>query len=98
MKIPINQLILNKTGVSGANIIEKIEASGDFFTGYDINKEELCDMMDSGIIDSLNVIKVILEDAISLAGMIITTECILVKEKNYTPMSFKHYQDRREMF
>ena len=51
-------------------------------------------MMDSGIYDSYNVIKVILEDAISLAGMIITTECILVKEKSYTPMSLKHYQDK----
>ena len=60
MKVPINQLIMNKTGVSGANIIEKIEESGDFFTGYDINKLEICDMMDAGIIDSLNVIEVIL--------------------------------------
>ena len=55
-------------------------------------------MMDAGIIDSLNVIKVILQDAISLAGMVITTECIVIKEKNYTPKSFKHYQDRRDMF
>lgn len=59
-----------------------------------MKKEEVCDMMDSGIYDSFNVIKVILEDAISLAGMIITTECILVKEKSYTPMSLKHYQDK----
>lgn len=59
-----------------------------------MKKEQVCDMMDSGIYDSYNVIKVILEDAISLAGMIITTECILVKEKSYTPMSLKHYQDK----
>ena len=91
MRIPINKLIENKIGMSGANIIQKIDEQGDFFTGFDINKLEICDMMDAGIIDSLNVIKVILEDAISLAGMVITTECIVIKEKNYTPMSFKHY-------
>jgi chaperonin GroEL (HSP60 family) len=55
-------------------------------------------MMDRGIIDSLNVVKVILEDSISLAGMVITTECILVKEKGYTPLPLKHYQDRKEFF
>lgn len=55
-------------------------------------------MMDRGIYDSYNVIKVILQDSISLAGMVITTECILVKEKSYTPLPLKHYQDRREFF
>ena len=65
-----------------------------------MKNECICDMMDSGIYDSYNVIKVILEDSISLAGMVITTECILVKEKSYTPLPLKHYQDkqRREIF
>ena len=48
-------------------------------------------MMDRGIYDSYNVIKVILQDSISLAGMVITTECILVKEKSYVPLPLKHY-------
>jgi len=48
-------------------------------------------MMDEGIIDSFNVVKVILEDSVSLAGMVMTTECILVKEKNYEPRSFRYY-------
>ena len=56
-----------------------------------MNKEEICDMMDRGIYDSYNVIKVILEDAVSLAGMIMSTECILVKEKDYKPLPLKHY-------
>lgn len=68
------------------------------FLGCDIKSLEICDMMDRGIIDSLNVVKVILEDSISLAGMVITTECILVKEKGYTPLPLKHYQDRKEFF
>lgn len=51
----------------------------------------MCDMMDRGIYDSYNVVKVILEDSVSLAGMVVSTECILVKEKTYTPLSLKHY-------
>jgi chaperonin GroEL len=94
MRVPLSTLIENKQGYSGAGIVEKIKDADNFFTGYDVKNEVICDMMDSGIYDSYNVIKVILEDAISLAGMIITTECILVKEKSYTPMSLKHYQDK----
>ena len=56
------------------------------FTGLDMRTMEVCDLMDRGVYDSFNVIKVILEDSISLAGMVITTECILVKEKNYKPL------------
>jgi chaperonin GroEL len=83
LKSPINTLVMNKEGLSAANKIDKILAAGDFFTGYDIRNEEICDMMDRGIYDSLNVVKVILEDSVSLAGMVVSTECILVKEKSY---------------
>jgi chaperonin GroEL (HSP60 family) len=55
-------------------------------------------MMDNGIYDSFNVIKVILQDSVSLAGMVVTTECILVKDKSYKPLPLKHYQERREIF
>ncbi len=58
----------------------------------------MCDMMDNGIYDSFNVIKVILQDSVSLAGMVVTTECILVKDKSYKPLPLKHYQERREIF
>lgn len=98
LKAPINTLVMNKEGLSAANKIDKILEAGDFFTGYDIRNEEICDMMDRGLYDSLNVVKVILEDSVSLAGMVVSTECILVKEKSYQPMSLKHYQDRREFF
>lgn len=91
MQVPISKLIRNKTDNSGAHIIEQILESGDFFTGFDVKNLEICDMMDRGIYDSYNVIKVILQDSIGLASMVITTECILVKEKSYTPMSLKHY-------
>ena len=83
LQAPINQLVMNQENRSAAHILDKMSEAGDFFTGYDIKKQEMCDMMDRGIYDSYNVIKVILEDSVSLAGMIVSTECILVKEKSY---------------
>ena len=98
MKQPIRQVIWNKLGKDPAPILDKIEKSADFFTGFDCFSEEICDMIDRGIYDSYSVVKVLLEDSVSLAGMIVTTECILVKQKSYKPLPLKHYQERREFF
>ena len=40
-------------------------------------------MVDAGVVDSLNVIKTVLTDSVSLAGMLLTTECLVIKEKQY---------------
>ena len=56
LKQPIRILIENKTGLQAAPIIDKIEQSGYLFTGFDVQKEEICDMMDRGIVDSLKVV------------------------------------------
>lgn len=40
-------------------------------------------MIESGVVDSFTVVKSILQDSVSLAGMLITTECLVVKDKNY---------------
>jgi len=50
-------------------------------------------MIEMGIVDSLQVVQTYLQDSISLAGMLLTTECLVVKDRQYTPMSLKHYQD-----
>lgn len=68
------------------------------FVGFDVQKEELCDMIEAGVVDSLQVVQTYLQDAVTLSGMLLTTECLVIKEKNYEPLSFKHYQDRREIF
>lgn len=52
--------------------------------GFDIvSQEYFQDMTDKGIIDSYNTIKCSVEDAISVAGLIVTTECIVYKEIDY---------------
>ena len=73
------------------SIIEKIATDGGLFTGYDVRKECICDMVEEGIVDSLQVVQTYLSDAVSLAGMLLTTETLIVKEKDYEPLSLKHY-------
>jgi len=52
--------------------------------------ERVCDMVESGVVDSYSVVKSILQDSVSLAGMLITTECLVVKDKNYE-RKFKYF-------
>jgi len=92
---PIKVLIENKTGRSAAHIIDKLERKveeGELLAGFDARKEEIVDdMMDAGIIDSFKVVKTYLSDAVSLSGMVLATECLVVKSKNYEPLPFSHY-------
>ena len=91
LQIPIKSLIENKTALESANIIEKIASEESLFVGYDVRREKVCDMVEAGIVDSLQVVQTYLSDAVSLAGMLLTTETLIVKEKNYEPLSLKHY-------
>ena len=49
------------------------------FTGYDVQREQVCDMIESGIVDSQQVVQAYLQDAVSLAGMLLTTECLVLR-------------------
>ena len=62
-------------------------------------------MVEDGVVDSFSVIKTILQDSVSLAGMLITTECLVIKDKSYErkldllttviALPLSHYQERR---
>ena len=68
------------------------------FAGFDVKEEKVCDMVENGIVDSVQVVQTYLQDAVTLSGMILSTECLVIKEKHYEPLPLKHYQDRREFF
>ena len=100
LKQPIKLLIENKTGNSAAHIMDKIEQNVPMhmFCGYDVKNEVLVDVVDQGVVDSFTIVKTYLQDSVSLSGMLLTTETLIVKDKNYEPLSLKHYQDRRDFF
>ena len=72
---PLRQIAAN-AGVEGSVIINKIrEASGDF--GYNARTDESVNMFEAGVIDPTKVSRVALENAASVAGMFLTTECAI---------------------
>ena len=56
LRQPIKIIIENKTGVDAAKIIDEIEQSGDMFTGFDVQREVICDMVEDGVVDSIQVV------------------------------------------
>jgi len=75
--------IVENAGLEGSVVVAKVaEGKGDF--GYNAKTDEYVDMLSAGIIDPKKVTRVALENAASVAGMILTTECALIdiKEEN----------------
>ena len=76
--------IVENAGGEGSVVVAKVhEGKGDF--GYDAKSEKYVDMMKVGIIDPKKVTRIALENAASVAGMILTTECALTEIKEDVP-------------
>ena len=88
---PFIQILLNAGINKYHNILANVEASKDNFQGYNIKTGEYVDMIKEGIIDPTKVTRTALENAVSVAGTMLITECTIVddpKEKNEAdPMS-----------
>ena len=83
---PLRQIVAN-AGLDGAVVVEKVrEGKGDF--GYNARTDRYENLFESGVIDPTKVTRVALENASSIAGTILTTECVMVdiKEDNPAPM------------
>ena len=80
---PLRQIVEN-AGKEGSVVVAKVkEGKGDF--GYNAKSDEYVQMFKAGIIDPTKVTRIALENAASVAGMILTTECALVNIKEETP-------------
>ncbi|HCA30126.1 MAG TPA: molecular chaperone GroEL, partial [Ruminococcaceae bacterium] len=77
---PIRQIALN-AGLEGSIIIDKIMAAGKIGYGYDFANEEYVDMMSAGIVDPTKVTRSALENAASIAAMVLTTESLVTDKK-----------------
>lgn len=75
---PLRQIVINAGG-EGAVVVQKIrEGKGDF--GYNARTEEYTNMYAAGVIDPTKVTRVALENAASIAAMLLTTECVITDE------------------
>ena len=83
IEAPLRTIVENAGG-EGSVVINKVMEGNKSF-GYDAKNDAYVDMLKAGIIDPKKVTRVALENAASVAGMILTTECALVDIKEDTP-------------
>ena len=81
---PLRQIVFN-AGKEGAVVVQKVrEGKGDF--GYNARKDEYENLLAAGVVDPAKVARVALENAASIAGMFLTTECVITEKKEEHPM------------
>ena len=80
LEAPIRQIAYN-SGLEGSVIIDKIVSSGKINYGFDAYKEVYTDMIDAGIVDPTKVTRSALENAASVAAMVLTTESLVADKK-----------------
>lgn len=78
LQAPLNQIAIN-CGKSGEVVVNKVMESA-YKMGYNAKTDTLEDLMEAGIIDPAKVTRVALENASSVAGMLLTTECVITYE------------------
>ncbi|MDX9903265.1 MAG: chaperonin GroEL [Bacteroidales bacterium] len=81
---PLRQIVVN-AGKEGAVIVQKVrEGKGDY--GYNAQTDKFENLFKTGVIDPAKVARIALENAASIAGMFLTTEAVVVEEKEENPM------------
>ncbi len=87
LEAPIRQITAN-AGVDGSVVVGKLLEGKKPSQGYDAQEEEYCDMFKKGIIDPTKVVRTALQDAASIAGILVTTEAMVAdkpEEKDSAP-------------
>ncbi|WP_293856633.1 chaperonin GroEL [uncultured Alsobacter sp.] len=88
LEAPIRQIVEN-AGVEGSIVVGKIGENKSQTFGFNAQTEQFVDMLDAGIVDPAKVVRTALQDAASVAGLLITTEAMvaeLPKDKPAAPM------------
>ena len=80
---PLRQICAN-AGVEGAVIVNKVR-EGEGFYGYNAKNDTCCDLRAAVVVDPAKVTRVALENAASVAGMYLTTECVICDKKEEKP-------------
>jgi chaperonin GroEL len=83
LEAPLRQ-IANNAGVEGSVIVEKVRGM-DFNTGYNALTNQFENMLTAGIVDPAKVVRSALQDAGSIAGMVLTTEALIVEKPEKKP-------------
>ena len=80
-------MIVQNAGAEGAVVVGRVKESKDKNFGYNAQTDAFEDLVAAGVIDPTKVTRTALQNAASIAGLLLTTECVVVekKEKDKTP-------------
>jgi chaperonin GroEL len=84
LEAPIRQIAEN-SGVEGSIVVNKISENKSETYGFDAQTEEYVDMLDKGIVDPAKVVRAALQDAASIAGLLVTTEAMIAEVPKEQP-------------
>ena len=84
LEAPIRQIAKN-AGIDDGVVVKAVLDNEDKNFGYDALKDEYCNMFDKGIIDPFKVTKTALQCACSVASTLLTTECVIVADREKLP-------------
>jgi chaperonin GroEL len=76
--------LANNAGVEGSVVVMEVKKTAKD-SGYNVDKDEYVDMFAAGIIDPTKVTRTALQNAASIAGLLLTTECVVVERKEEKP-------------
>jgi chaperonin GroEL len=92
---PIRQIVQN-AGLEGSVVVEKVKAAKDVAHGFDAESNQYVDMMQAGIIDPTKVERIALQNAASIASLLLTTEAIIAdrpEDEKHAMPSMPHGED-----
>ncbi|KAF8818547.1 chaperonin GroEL [Rickettsia endosymbiont of Cardiosporidium cionae] len=81
LQSPVKQIVEN-SGVDGAIVVGKLEENSSYNWGFNAQTMEYVDMIQAGIIDPTKVVRTALQDAASVASLVITTEALITDEED----------------
>jgi chaperonin GroEL len=81
---PIRAIAIN-AGVEGSIVVAKVKESKEKNFGYNAGTDTYEDLVKAGVIDPTKVTRTALQNAASIAGLLLTTECVVVEKKEDKP-------------
>ena len=90
------RMIAENAGLDGAVVANRVRKSSDASYGYDALNERYGDMFDFGVVDPVKVVRCALQNAASVANLLLTTECIIVNEPKKDDKDH-HHDDHHDM-
>jgi len=79
LEYPIRQIVEN-AGAEGSIVVEKVRSHKSYGFGYNAQSDTYEDMVDAGVIDPTKVVRIALQNAASIAGLLLTTEAVVVEK------------------